>query len=241
MTRALLAALAAMLGAAALSGCGGSGPAAETSPLQSGAPVAAAPVVRVARRAHTVRRRERRPVRHRSPAAVSKPGFSPVAAGNTQALNTLAASVSRPASHAAALVPASSPSSFVASADAICSGYRRAVRATGTSAVTLVAEENELSTLVGETARALKRLQVLASPSRDDSLVSRFIALTQASVGDFVKAQARSSSTSETVGTASEAKDMALAETSAKDALAAQAAAHRLGLHVCGSSGAEWL
>jgi hypothetical protein len=199
-------------------------------------------------------RRTRAATHHHRRRPRPKPSFSPVASGNAGALSALAASVSGPASAVAASVSrpasapaasapavASSPSAFVDSADAICSGYRRSVRATGAGAVTLVAQENELSTLVSQTATALKRLQALGPPSGEDPLVSRFIALTRTSVGDFVRAQARSSSTSESVGNATQARDMALAESSAKAALRADAAARKLGLHVCGSEGAEWL
>jgi hypothetical protein len=175
----------------------------------------------------------------------STPAFSPVATGNPQALDKLASTVdpAHSSEAAASATPASplSPGQFVAAADAICSSYRHSVRTTGASAVTLVTQENELSTLVGETATALKRLHGLSQPAGDAALIGKFIALTRASVGDFVKAQTHSNSTSEAAGTATEANDMALAQSSGKDALGAQAAAHKLGLHVCGSLGAEWL
>ena len=134
-----------------------------------------------------------------------------------------------------------SPGQFVAAADAICSSYRHSVRSTGATAVTLVTQENELSTLVGDTVTALKRLHRSVAAGRrcgPDRQVHR----ADAGIGgDFVKAQTHSNSTSEAAGTATEAKDMALAQSSGKDALGAQAAAHKLGLHVCGSLGAEWL
>jgi hypothetical protein len=246
-------ALAAVLGAVAIAGCGGSGPAGETSPLGAGNPVAAVATPHQA--AAGRRQRHVAVVRHRSRPAAHKPAprrahgstsaFSPVATGNAQALDKLAATVDAPrasgASAPAASVAPLSSGQFAAAADAICSSYRHTVRSTGASAVTLITQENELSTLVGETAIALKRVHALPPPAGEAALVGTFIALTRASVGEFVKAQTHSNSTSEAVGTATEAKDMALAQSSGKDALGAQAAAHRLGLHVCGSLGAEWL
>jgi hypothetical protein len=172
----------------------------------------------------------------------AKSAFSPVASGNPHALDQLAATVevARP-SPASGRSAGASEAGFAGSADAICAAYRRTVHATGAQAATLVAQQNELSTLVGETARALNELAALAPPAGEAALTARFIALTRTSVGDFVKAQTRSGSTSEATGTAGETQDMALAQRSADDALGAEAVAHRLGLRVCGSQGAEWL
>jgi hypothetical protein len=116
------------------------------------------------------------------------------------------------------------------------------VRSTGARATTLAAQEGELQDLVGETAAALGQVSALPPPPGEDALVARFVALTRASVGEFVRAQNRSASgTGEGAAVALEDQDLSLAQASARDALAAQAAARRLGLHVCGSAGAEWL
>lgn len=251
--RARSTALAAVLGAVALAGCGGSGPAAETSPLGTGTPVAAVSVARRAPAGHghghasAAHHRSRRAAVHKPAprrAHGSTSAFSPVATGNPQALDQLASTVEASHTTEAPATAAAAPLSagqFAAAADAVCSSYRHAVRSTGATAVTLVTQENELSTLVGETASALKRLRALSPPAGEAALVGSFMRLTRVSVGDFVKAQTHSNSTSEAAGTATEAKDMALAQSSGKDALGAQAAAHKLGLHVCGSLGAEWL
>jgi hypothetical protein len=235
---------AVVLGALALSGCGRSVPAAERSPLRAGTPVhagtpvAAVPLARRTRRQDRQARGAARHQRHANPTH-GRTKFLPVASGSPRALDQLAALV-EPSRSSSSSAP-SSPAQFVSAADGICTAYRHTVQATGAHATTLAAQQNELSALVGETAAALKRLGALAPPAGQVGLLARFIGLTRASVGDFVKAQTRSSSTSEAVGTSGEAQDMSLAQRSAQDALGAQAAAHQLGLHVCGSEGAEWL
>jgi hypothetical protein len=164
--------------------------------------------------------------------------FAAVAAGSGEALAAVAATVSSSASQASG----SSGAQFAAAADAICTGYREEVRSTGAHATTLAAQEGELQDLVGETAAALGQLAALSPPPGDGALVRRFVALTRSSVGDFVRAQNRSrSGTTEAATVALEDQDLRLAQASARGALAAQAAARRLGLHVCGSAGAEWL
>src|SRR5581483_1559199 len=230
-------ALAATIGAVALAGCGGSGPGAETSPLaadQAPVPVPAAAATNGAAARRQSRggahRRDRATVHHKrgtvahhaSPPPVRAHGstsaFSAVAIGDPQAIDHLAASVdtSSPGTSAAGTSSAAlSTGRLVAAADAICSSYRHTVRTTGSTATTLVAQQNELSTLVGETADALKRLGALSPPATESALLGRYVAATRASVADFVKAQTRSRSTSEAIGNAVAQQDLQYAQKSA--------------------------
>ncbi len=130
---------------------------------------------------------------------------------------------------------------FIEGADQICTTYRAAVQRTGQTSTTLVSQENELQTLTNQTAAALNSFSNLAPPSKEAALAEQYASLTQTSVADFVKAQTRSTSTSESAGVADENQDMQLANTSGEDALSAQSIAHKLGFKVCGTSGAEWL
>lgn len=135
-----------------------------------------------------------------------------------------------------------SPALFVAAADAVCTGFRQEVRTTGSHATTLATQEGELQDLVGETAASLAQLSALTPPPGDATLLARFVALTRSSVRDFVQAQDRSTTIpTEAAQVALEDHDVQLAQDSAHDAAEAQTAAHELGLHVCGSPGAEWL
>jgi hypothetical protein len=248
-SRRRLIAIALAATTLALAGCGGSSPRPTAS---AGAPKAgrSAPGSRAragARRRHSgarsprahVARSRRRRVARRSPRARPRtPGF--VAAGSPSALRRLA-SILPSSSSCSTSGGSNSGSRFLASADGICSGYRATVRGIGTGATTLALQEAELHNLVLATAAALRRLRALSPPRAGAGLAGRFVNLTATSVADFVYAQSRSGSTSEAVGVRSETQDLALARRSASAAVAAAAAARRLGLHVCGSPGAEWL
>jgi hypothetical protein len=174
-----------------------------------------------------------------SPRARAKTrGFA--GAGTPAALRSLAVTV--PSTGSIHFVSTGGPvSRFLTSADQICGNYRATVRGIGSGATTLASQEAELPNLVAATAATLKRLRALSPPRADAALAGRFVNLTATSVADFIYAQSRSSSTSESAGATSETRDMNLARRSASDAVAAAAAARRLGLHVCGSPGAEWL
>lgn len=130
---------------------------------------------------------------------------------------------------------------FVRSADAICRGFRARARAIGASATTLAAQETELGHLVTATEQSVNALTDLSPPAADAPGLRRFADSTVASVIAFAEAQSRTRSTSEAVGSALEAKDLASSKRSSHDAAAAQGAARTLGLHVCGSPGSAWL
>jgi hypothetical protein len=134
-----------------------------------------------------------------------------------------------------------SPAAFVASADAICRSFRAQARAIGGTATTLAAQETELEHLVAATEQSVKQLTDLSPPIADAAGLRRFAGMTVASVIAFAEAQSRSRSTSEAVGVAVEARDLAASSRSSRDAAAAQAASRKLGLHVCGSPGSAWL
>jgi hypothetical protein len=134
-----------------------------------------------------------------------------------------------------------SPAQFVGSADAICRGFRARARAIGAAANTLGAQETELKHLLAATEQAVKALTDLSPPTADAPGLRRFAEMTVGSVIAFADAQSRTSSTSEAAGSAVEAKDLADSKRSSEDAAAAQAAARKLGLHVCGSPGSAWL
>jgi hypothetical protein len=243
-------AVALVLGLVA-AGCGGSRPepSARRVPMEPlpAAPAAAAPAAAPAPTSGAAAA----VVPHAAPtlpAPAKRPkAFAAVAAGNAAALGAVAATVSpsAPSASAGAGTPtaaAGEGAQFGAAADAVCASYRQEVRGTGAHATTLAAQESELQDLVGETAAALGQVSALSPPPGDGALVARFVALTRSSVGDFVRAQNRSAgATGEAATVALEDQDLSLARTSARDALAAQATARRLGLHVCGSPGAEWL
>jgi len=130
---------------------------------------------------------------------------------------------------------------FVGSADSICRSFRAHARAIGAAATTLAAQETELKHLVTATEQSVKALTDLSPPTADAPGLRRFAEMTVGSVIAFADAQSRTSSTSEAAGSAVEAKDLAYSSRSSQDASAAQAAARRLGLHVCGSPGSAWL
>lgn len=134
-----------------------------------------------------------------------------------------------------------SAATFVASADAICGSFRAHARQIGASATTLAAQETELGHLIRITEQSIRSLTNLSPPVPEETGLRRFATMTVASVIAFAEAQARTKSTSETVGSQLEAHDLAASQRSARDAAAASAAATQLGLHVCGSPGAAWL
>ncbi len=240
----------------ALAGCGGSK---STSKVSAAGPVtptlaAANADARPRHAAHRTRVAHRRS--HAKP-LVAHGGtakFAATATGRPGALKSLAASVpggtdakGNGANAASAVKPVhfahtgGTDEAFVASADAVCTNYRATVRGIAAKATTVVAQEGEMQDLVNATSAALKRLEALSPPTVQAAPAGKYIALVGSSVRNFVLAQSRSSSTSEAAGTASETQDMNDANASSQEALSAQATAHRLGLRVCGSSGAEWL
>jgi hypothetical protein len=134
-----------------------------------------------------------------------------------------------------------SPTRFLASADAICRSFRTRARAIGGTATTLAAQETELGHLVAATEQSVKQLTDLSPPTPDAAGLRRFAEMTVASVIAFAEAQSRSRSTSEATGVAVEARDLAASSRSSHAAAAAQTAARKLGLRVCGSPGSAWL
>jgi hypothetical protein len=94
---------------------------------------------------------------------------------------------------------------------------------------------------VAATQQSLTALTELSPPAGDEPGLRRFVTTTTDSVIEFAKAQSRTSSTSEAVGSQVEAQDLADSGRSSRDAAAATAAARQLGLHVCASPGAAWL
>jgi hypothetical protein len=129
---------------------------------------------------------------------------------------------------------------FTAQADAICSNYRH--QAAGLNQATgLVAQEKVLPRLLHAVDGALARLKGLSAPAGTAASFGRFTANTALAVKLFVRAQIRSRSTNEAVGTAAAAQDMSTYKAAAQAALAARAAARHTGLHVCGSNGSDWL
>jgi hypothetical protein len=132
-------------------------------------------------------------------------------------------------------------SAFAVAADNICSANRGTVHQIGAAATTWSLQQSELHDLVQATNSSLTKLEALTPPSKNAALARKYFSLTASSIQEFVSAQQRSTSTNEAVGVANERSDTAAAENSGNDALAAQAAARKLGMRVCGSSGAEWL
>jgi hypothetical protein len=131
-------------------------------------------------------------------------------------------------------------SRYAVAADRICSSNRSTVRQIGAAATNWTLQQSELHDLAQATNGSVSKLQAL-SPPKNAALARRYTLLTKASIQDFLSAQQRSSSANEAVGVATERQDTAAAETSGREALAAQTAARKLGMRVCGSSGAEWL
>jgi hypothetical protein len=182
------------------------------------------------------------------------PSGSPARPGGTTSAGAPSSSSARPASSASASSghpPASkitfaapggeSLPAFVSSADAICRSFRARARTIGAGATTLVAQETELQNLVAATQQSLKALTELSPPLDDEPALRRFVTDTTAALVAFAQAQSRTRSTSEAVGSQVEAEDLADSARSSRDTVAATAAAHELGLHVCGSPGAAWL
>jgi hypothetical protein len=126
-------------------------------------------------------------------------------------------------------------------ADSICHANRVTLRRIGGAAKTWSRQQSELNDLVQATDASLTRLAGLTPGRQQRALARSFLSLTRTSIRDFLAAQTRSRSTSESVGTANEVRDTQLAEASGKAAVAAARKAQELGLKVCGSSGAEWL
>jgi len=196
--------------------------------------------------ASATRRRATRPHAGTSPtagsaaSATSTAATVTVSAGGTGTARAGAGSV--PAARVTFAAPGGeSPTTFVASADAICRSFRARAHAIGAGATTLVSRETELGHLLSATEQSVKALTGLSPPVVDAAGLRRFAAMTVASVIAFSEAQKRTSSTSEAAGSQVEAKDMADSAQSSTDAIAAQAAARKLGLHVCGSPGSAWL
>ncbi|HWF51849.1 MAG TPA: hypothetical protein VG294_14515 [Solirubrobacteraceae bacterium] len=163
-----------------------------------------------------------------------------VSVGATGAAGTSAASA--PVAKVTFAAPGGeSHAGFVASADGICRSFRARARAIGARATTLSTQETELGQLVTATERSVKALTELSPPTADAAGLRVFANMTVASVIAFAEAQSRTSSTSEAVGSRVEARDLADSSRSSRDAAAAQAAARRLRLRVCGSSGSAWL
>jgi hypothetical protein len=257
MTYATRSALGTILGAAAiaLAGCGGAShhrsASASVTPAAGAVPAADHVSHRPVKPATNPKHAAPRPApAHTSPrpkpkakAKASKvgQGFSATATGNPGALRALASTVPGGSGQSVFASTNGSKARFISSADRLCRSFRSQVRTIGAHATTLKSQENELSDIVHVTSAALARFRKLAPPRADVALAVRFVRLTGTSVDDFVQAQSRSTSKSESVGTANERRDMNLADTSARNATAADAVARKLGFHVCGSEGAEWL
>ena len=220
----IAAAIAVLL---AIAGCGGSGSkhsthAASTRP-DVGAATGASPSGASTSRTATVRVDGGK----RKDASITVRVANPGAAGAAQV--TFAAP------------GAESRSTFIAKADAICRSFRTQARKIGAGATTFAAQETELPRLVKATEEGVRALTELSPPTVEAAGLQRFATMTVGSVVAFAQAQTRTSSTSEAAGSQVEAKDLADSAHSSSDATAAAAAAHELGLHVCGSPGSAWL
>jgi hypothetical protein len=244
----------AVLGALTVAGCGGAAkqPASgHGTPGGSSAPGASAPAASASAAAAGAALRAK-PGRHGSGRRHGK-GRSGAASGSGSAQSDPASAgatssgAGAPASSAAQSVRAASvtaaprvPSPFASQADAICSTYRHNVAGLP-NATSLTDQEQVGPTLLREAHGALSRLSALSPPAGDATAFSLYTHLTSVAVGDFVKAQVRSRSTKETVGVSAMQQDLKIYQAGGRAATAASGLARRLGMHVCGSAGSDWL
>lgn len=237
MTRLRLAPAATIIVTAlSLSACGGSG-----DRSQQGSTIASAPAASPARgtghTAHHPAKAAHRPdtrPRAGAGAAASKA----TASGGASAANASVATAT-PQTVSAASATAGGPT-FASAADAICGTYRREV-SPANAARTLTEQERVFSRVISAARRAISRLHQLSVPAGQLKVFRSFIDHTSAAVDEFASAQARSRTTQESDGVATEEQDFAAFQRAGRDATAGDAAAHRLGLRVCGSPGSDWL
>jgi hypothetical protein len=246
----------AVLGALAVAGCGGAAKhaaaghgtqggsgatgasasaasasaAAGASPAGS-APAGSAPAAKAARRGsagHHGKGRSRAASAHSDPAS-----------GNAGVTNSAAEAPASPAAPAVADAPPVPPS-FASQADSICRTYRHNVAGLP-NATSLTEQEQVGTTLLREAHSALSRLSALSPPSGDAAAFTQYTHLTSVAVGDFVKAQVHSRSTKESVGVSAMQQNLKIYQAGGRAATAAGGLARRLGMHVCGSAGSDWL
>jgi hypothetical protein len=214
--------------ALALAGCGGANShAGSSAPGSSSTPAASA---------------ARAP--SRSVAAPSRPDARRRAAASPHApaheRKSATAAATAPVSPQAAVAAPRVPPSFATHADAICSSYRHSV-STLPRATSLTDQEKVFPTLLREVHGALSKLSALSPPAGDVGAFAEYTHLTSAAVDDFVKAQTKSRSTKEAVGVAQMQQNLAAYRAVTRAATAAGRVARHLGMHVCGSSGSDWL
>jgi hypothetical protein len=235
------AAVAAAVGALALVGCGGSSKH-SNSANGAGAPTASTPAGSVTTGGSASGSRSAgKGGKHGGSGSHGSSGSGSSAAtgsGGSSATGS-SGSAATGAGQSASSTPRVPPT-FAAQADAICTTYRHNVSGL-TKATGLVAQERVFPTLLREARHAIAQLRALSPPAPDTAAFSRFTALTFAAVHDFVNAQTRSRSTSEAEGTAVSAKDFATFKKFGRETSAAGALARRMGMHVCGSAGSDWL
>jgi hypothetical protein len=132
------------------------------------------------------------------------------------------------------------PARFTVEADAICERYRRRVAGT-TQATTIAAQSRIYGRIIDEAQAANARLRKLSAPASDAAVFKRFTHLTAVAISEFADAQRRSRSTQEQSGVAVEQQDFAAFKRAGHAAAAADAAARKLRLRVCGKPGSDWL
>lgn len=205
---------------------GGSGPLASAATPGAGGGAPAAPAASAARgvhRRHARAAHARASTRSQSPSAAVGASDSPSVAAQPAVANA-----------------PSVPPSFASQADAVCSSYRQNVSGLHLSA-SLTEQEKVFPTILSEAHAAISRLTGLTPPRADAAAFAAYVHLTSAAVDDFVKAQAKSRSTRESVGVAQMQQNVATYRTLGRVVTAAGGIARHLGMHVCGSAGSDWL
>jgi hypothetical protein len=208
---------------------GGSGPLASAATPGAGGGAPAAPAAPAASAARGVHRRHARAAHARASTRSQSPSAA-VGASDSPSVAAQPAVANAP----------SVPPSFASQADAVCSSYRQNVSGLHLSA-SLTEQEKVFPTILSEAHAAISRLSALTPPRADTAAFTAYIRLTAAAVADFVKAQAKSRSTKESVGVAQMQKNVATYRALGRVVTAAGGIARHLGMRVCGSAGSDWL
>jgi hypothetical protein len=226
--------IAGVVLAVALAGCGGSkharaGSASPPAPRNS---LATARTTAIPRRADRTRRHAHRSSRQTAgaPSTGSSPAEVTTTGGVIVPVAHITASAGAPLANA----------KFASLADAICRAYRKHVHGANEQA-TLSEQEQVYAGVVDTATRSIASLRALSPPLAERAEFSRYLQLTGTAIDDFVAAQKRNRSTSESTGSSVEAQDFSSFQRVARDATAAATVAGRLGLRVCGSPGSDWL
>jgi hypothetical protein len=130
---------------------------------------------------------------------------------------------------------------FVAAADRICGDYRSQAGQIQGGATTFALQEKEEPALIDAVRSALAKLRALAPPAPDRTLLGRLVEDTSSSVDAFISAQHRTHSTAVGPNQQVAQQDSEAYARSVALAKSADAAAHQLGMRVCGSPGSDWL